>query len=123
MEKNNTEKLLYTIRRALIGGLIVLLVILFVLIMLDLWNDIKTQKAEAEAIELIRQDIASEYGFDVVLWLDVEKVENLDGRSDFLIVTCLVDDGELREYRFACEIASAVDGEIDVDTWRIKEGE
>lgn len=100
-----------------------ILLSVFVMRYIDIVKETKTQNDEAEAIELVKQDIANEYGFDVVLWLDVEKVENLDGRSDFLIVTCLVDEGELREYRFACEIASAVDGEIDVDTWRIKEGE
>ena len=105
------------------GVIIFILVLMIVVVLTKIYCDRKDEEAQMRPILLAQEDIITEYGFDTVLWLDAEKVENLDGRSDFLIVTCLVDEGELREYRFACEIASAVDGEIDVDTWRIKEGE
>lgn len=72
-------------------------------------------------IELAKQDIVAEYGFEAVLWLNIEKVKNLEGRDDFYIFTCLTESDEMYQYRFAVTIRE-VNGEIDVDTWRIKEG-
>lgn len=81
----------------------------------------RAEQAERDRIDLAKQDIVSEYGFDPVIWLNIEKVNNIEGRDDFYIFTCLVDEGELREYRFAVVIRE-VNGEIDVDTWLIREG-
>ena len=81
---------------------------------------VKTQTAEKEQIDLAKQDIVTEYGFDPVLWIEEEKIDNFDGRDDFYIFTCLVDEGELVEYRFAVVIRE-VNDEVDVDTWQIKE--
>lgn len=74
-----------------------------------------------QPLEIAKQDIVAEYGFGTVLWLDAEKVKNLEGRDDFYIFTCLVEEDELHEYRFAV-VVKDINGEIDIDTWMIKEG-
>lgn len=100
--------------------LMVVVMSVFLFWFVDAQADEAEEQAERDRIELAKQDIIAEYGFDPVIWLDIEKIDNLDGRDDFYIITCLVDEGELREYRFAVVIRE-VNGEIDVDTWRIKE--
>lgn len=66
-------------------------------------------------------DIIAEYGFNYVVWLDIEEVNVAPDRDDFYIFTCIVGDKDnLREYRFVVQIR-ILNGEVDVDTWRIRE--
>lgn len=70
-----------------------------------------------------KQDIIAQYGFETVVWLDIEEVNLAPDRDDFYIFTCIADEEDsLREYRFAVQIR-IINGEIDVDTWLIREGE
>lgn len=110
----------------LIAALIIIFIAAVVLGAIGCFNAVADRKnneaaleQEAEQIELAKQEIVSEYGFDPILWIGAEKIDNLDGRDDFYIFTCLVDEGELVEYRFAITIRE-VDGEVDVDTWQIR---
>ena len=80
------------------------------------------EQNEQREIKLAKQDILTQYKFEAVIWFDAEKVENLEGRDDFYYLSCLVEDDELTIYRFAVTIRE-VNGEIDVDTWMIKEGQ
>ena len=73
-----------------------------------------------QQIELVKQDIISEYGFEAVAWQGIEKVEH--DRGDFYIFTCIVQEDELYQYTFAVRVE--YDGkwdEIDIDTWRVYE--
>lgn len=81
-----------------------------------------TKQAEEERIELAKQDLESEYQWPVVVWLDVQKYENLEGRQDFYIFTCLTDEGTLTYNRFVVIITENQYG-IDIDTWPAKERE
>ena len=105
---------------------IALAAVLVVFLLLASWSGYVKRAQESmrrsECFEAAKADIIAQYGFETVLWLDAEKVKNLKGRDDFYIFTCLVEEDELHEYRFAVVITEE-DGEIDVDTWQIKEGE
>lgn len=108
------------VENIVLTAVLILLFAFFIMMWLGALDNTKTQIAEKEQIELAKQDIVTEYGFDPILWIGAEKIDNLEGRDDFYIFTCLVDEGELVEYRFAVMICE-VNGEVDVDTWRIKE--
>lgn len=99
---------------------LVLVLSLLSLCVIDYIQGHRETRRRSECFETAKQDIIAQYGFDTVLWLDAEKVENLEGRDDFYIFTCLVEEDELHEYRFAVVIRE-VNGEIDVDTWLIRE--
>lgn len=75
---------------------------------------------EEHRIELAKQDIVAEYGFEAVLWIDIEKVDNVEGRDDFYVFTCLTESDEIYLHRFAVTIREG-NGEIDVDIWKIVE--
>lgn len=77
--------------------------------------DTKQELTEQE-IELVRQDIISEYGFGAVAWQSIEKVEHENG--DFYVFTCIVQEDKMYQYTFAVRIDNS-HGEIDVDTWRV----
>ena len=77
--------------------------------------DTKQELTEQE-IELVRQDIISEYGFEAVAWQSIEKVEHENG--DFYVFTCIVQEDKMYQYTFAVRIDNS-HGEIDVDTWRV----
>ena len=83
---------------------------------------VKTQTAEKEQIDLVKQDIIAEYGFEVVAWLDIEEAKIAPDREDFYIFTCIAYDDEdnLREYRFAVQLR-IINGELEVATWQLKE--
>lgn len=100
---------------------LVLVISLLSLCVVDYIQRHQETRKRSECFETAKQDIIAQYGFDPVLWLSIEKVKNLDGRDDFYIFTCLVEEDELQEYRFAVVIRE-VNGEIDVDTWLIREG-
>lgn len=101
---------------------LVLVITLLSLSVIDYIQRSRDDNFGEACLELAKQDIIAEYGFDNVLWLSVAEFDNLDGRDDFYIFTCLTEEDELHEYRFAVTIRE-VNGEIDVDTWQIKEGE
>lgn len=101
---------------------LVLIISLLSLSIADSFHRNRESRIRSACFETAKQDIIAQYGFETVLWLSIEEVKNLDGRDDFYIFTCLVEEDELQEYRFAVVITEE-DGEIDVDTWLIREGE
>ena len=73
-----------------------------------------------QQIELVKQDIISEYGFEAVAWQGIEKVEH--DRGDFYLFTCIVEEDELYQYTFAVRVEyDSKWDEIDIDTWRVYE--
>lgn len=74
------------------------------------------QELTDQEIEIVRQDIISQYGFEAVAWQSIEKVEHENG--DFYVFTCIVQEDGLYQYTFGVRITNS-HGAIDVDTWRI----
>lgn len=73
-----------------------------------------------QQIELVKQDIISEYGFEAVAWQGIEKVEH--DRGDFYLFTCIAQEDELYQYTFAVRVEyDSKRDEIDIDTWRVYE--
>lgn len=100
---------------------LVLVLSLLSLSVVDYIQGHRETRRRSECFETAKQDIIAEYGFEAVVWLDIEEVKIAPDREDFYIFTCIADDEDnLREYRFAVQIR-IINGEIDVDTWRIKE--
>lgn len=90
-------------------------------VLIGMHFDEKEEEERMRPILLAQEDILAEYQFENVLWLDATKHENLEGRDDFYIISCLVEDDELMLYRFVA-VVREVNGEVDVDTWLIREG-
>ncbi len=103
--------------------LVILICVVFIvgIALIDSLVRLCKEETEAQEIELAKQDLIAEYQWEAVVWLDAEKVDNLEGREDFYLITCLVEEDDLYLYRFAAVITDD-NGEIDVDTWLIKEG-
>lgn len=97
-----------------------LLAVLMVLMITSCTTKQDAQGITDQQIELVKQDIISEYGFEAVAWQGIEKVEH--DRGDFYLFTCIVQEDELYQYTFAVtvEYYSKWD-KIDIDTWRVYE--
>ena len=104
--------------------LALLLLLLFLLVCgADSFYRNRESMRRSECFDAAKQDIIAQYGFETVVWLDIEEVKLAPDREDFYIFTCIADDEDnLREYRIAVQIR-IINGEIDVDTWLIREGE
>ena len=95
-----------------------LLAVLMVLTITSCTTEQDAQGITEQEIELVKQDIISEYGFEAVAWQGIEKVEH--GSGDFYLFTCIVQEDELYQYMFAVRVEYDRD-EIDIDTWRVYE--
>lgn len=95
-----------------------LLVVLMLLTFTSCTTKQDPQGITEQQIELVKQDIISEYGFEAVAWQGIEKVEH--DRGDFYLFTCIVQEDELYQYTFAVRVKYDRD-EIDIDTWRVYE--
>jgi hypothetical protein len=96
-----------------------LLAVLMVLMITSCTTKQDAQGITEQEIELVKQDIISEYGFEVVAWQGIEKVEH--DRGDFYLFTCIVQEDELYQYTFAVRVEYNKWDEIDIDTWRVYE--
>jgi hypothetical protein len=96
-----------------------LLAVLMVLMITSCTTEQDAQGITEQEIELVKQDIISEYGFEVVAWQGIEKVEH--DRGDFYLFTCIVQEDELYQYTFAVRVEYNKWDEIDIDTWRVYE--
>lgn len=94
----------------------VLLAVLMILMITSCNARQDAQGITEQQIELVKQDIISEYGFEAVAWQGIEKVEH--DRGDFYLFTCIVQEDELYQYTFAVKIDNSY-GETDIDTWRV----
>ena len=74
-----------------------------------------------EEIDLAKKEIATRQGFTAnnTLWLETELVEGDGNTRDFYILTCIVEQDELYEYKFAVTIEIEDDGFVDIDAYRI----
>lgn len=107
--------------KALLAELIkALLAVLIVLMIASCSTKQDAQGITDQQIELVKQDIISEYGFEAVAWQGIEKVEH--DRGDFYLFTCIVQEDELYQYTFAVRVEyDRKWDEIDIDTWRVYE--
>ena len=97
-----------------------LLAALMVLMITSCITKLYAQWITDQQIELVKQDIISEYGFEAVAWQGIEKVEH--DRGDFYLFTCIVQEDELYQYTFAVRVEyDSKWDEIDIDTWRVYE--
>lgn len=97
-----------------------LLAVLMVLMITSCTTKQDAQGITDQQIELVKQDIISEYGFEAVAWQGIEKVEH--DRGDFYLFTCIVQEDELYQYTFAVRVEyDSKWDEIDIDTWRVYE--
>jgi hypothetical protein len=97
-----------------------LLAVLMVLTFTSCTTRQDAQGITEQQIELVKQDIISEYGFEAVAWQGIEKVEH--DRGDFYLFTCIVQEDELYQYTFAVRVeCDSKCDKIDIDTWRVYE--